>query len=148
MRGKKPIWLSAEEEQEILDCIRVAEQTTSGEIRVHLESMCKTVDPLDRAAQIFYRLGMEKTQHRNGILLYLSVDDHKIALIGDSGINRYACNPFWENTCRETTECLRNSGLCKGICLAIRACAVILAQHFPKNDEDTDELPNDISISN
>jgi uncharacterized membrane protein len=73
---------------EIVKNIRNAEQQTSGEVRIFVESRCRYVDPLDRAKEIFFQLGMDKTNQRNGTLLYVAVKDHQAAVFGDEGIHQ------------------------------------------------------------
>ena len=82
----KTQFLSKEEEQLVVQAIQSAEHQTGGEIRVHIESICKG-NVLDRAAWQFKSLKMHKTALRNGVLIYLSTDDRKFAIIGDAGIN-------------------------------------------------------------
>ena len=57
----------------MVDAIRKAEAGTSGEIRVYLERKHKG-DALSRAAKVFHKIGMTKTRHRNGVLIYLALD--------------------------------------------------------------------------
>ena len=82
-------FFTAEQQQEIIRAIRNAEMDTSGEIRLHLEESCGD-DVLDRAADIFRKLEMHKTELRNGVLIYLAVKDRQFAIIGDVGINEKA----------------------------------------------------------
>ena len=74
------------EKEAIVDAIREAEKNTSGEIRVHIENHAKKAT-LDRAAQVFADLKMHKTALRNGVLVYVALEDHKLAILGDAGIN-------------------------------------------------------------
>ena len=60
-------FLSKEQQEAILHAIELAEHQTSGEIRVHIESTCKS-DPYERAQKVFLKLKMNKTAQRNGIL--------------------------------------------------------------------------------
>ena len=73
------------QQQEIVTAIKAAEKNTSGEIRVHIEKNCKE-DVLDHAAFIFDELEMQKTELRNGVLIYLAVEDRKLAILGDAGV--------------------------------------------------------------
>ncbi|MCC6769345.1 MAG: TPM domain-containing protein [Bacteroidia bacterium] len=139
-------WLSTTEEQEILNAIQDAESLCSGEIRVHLEAHCSTEDPLDRAVQVFYKLKMDRTAARNGVLLYLSVEDRKLAIIGDKGIHQYIHDQIWDSIRMKITRCIQESGLSKGICEGIHECAVLLSNHFPYLPGDNNELPNEISV--
>jgi uncharacterized membrane protein len=54
------------EKNSITEAIRAAEQRTSGEVRIYVESRCKFMDPIDRAYELFFDLGMDKTADRNG----------------------------------------------------------------------------------
>ena len=78
--------LRKESKEALVRAIQTAEKNTSGEIRVHLEQVCKG-DPCLRAAYVFSKLGMFRTKDRNGVLIYLALKSHKFAIIGDSGIN-------------------------------------------------------------
>ena len=88
-------FFTAEQQQEIIRAIRIAEMDTSGEIRLHLEESCGD-DVLDRAADIFRKLEMHKTELRNGVLIYLAVKDRQFAIIGDVGINEKVPENFWD----------------------------------------------------
>ena len=67
------IFFSKEEQKAIKDAIAEAETNTSGEIRVHIENSCPD-DVMDRAAYIFAKLEMQKTQLRNGVLFILQFE--------------------------------------------------------------------------
>ena len=74
--------------------IAEAEMMTSGEIRLFIDDHCKSADPLEKAARVFTELIMEQTDLRNGVLIYLSVDDRKFAIIGDKGIHEKVTDDF------------------------------------------------------
>ena len=77
--------------------IAAAELQTSGELRVHIETTCKG-DVMDRASVVFAALKMHKTEARNGVLVYLSTEDRKFAILGDMGINAKVDDGFWQAT--------------------------------------------------
>jgi len=52
-----------------------------------VESRCRYVDPLDRAAEVFANLKMEQTDARNAVLVYVALKDRQLALLGDKGIH-------------------------------------------------------------
>jgi uncharacterized membrane protein len=68
---RKKEFFSFNEKERIIEANRQSEQQTSGEIRVYTESRCRFVDPLDRAAEIFWGLKMDLTKDRNGVLVYV-----------------------------------------------------------------------------
>ena len=74
--------------------IRQAEKDTSGEIRIHFENHCRK-NVLDRAAQVFADLKMHKTALRNGVLIYVALEDKQLAILGDAGINAKVPDHFW-----------------------------------------------------
>ena len=91
-------FFSPEENQRIVSAIREAEQLTSGEIRVYIESRCRFVNPVDRAVELFYGLKMERTEQRNGVILYIAMKDHQLAIFGDEGIHQKSGKGFLEQS--------------------------------------------------
>jgi uncharacterized membrane protein len=83
---RKKQMLDKHAQERIVAAIKEAESKTSGEIRVFMEHHCELVDPMDRAKQIFTSLGMEKTQARNAIIIYVALTDRQYALFGDQVI--------------------------------------------------------------
>lgn len=79
----------------LMAAVAEGESHTSGQIRLHVESRCKE-DVLDHAAFIFEKLEMHRTEERNGVLFYLSLLDHKFAILGDAGINQKVPEGFWD----------------------------------------------------
>ncbi len=125
--------------------IKAAEKNTSGEIRLYVEDRCKE-DVLDHASFLFGELKMHETELRNGVLFYLAMQDHKFAILGDGGINTKVEDDFWEHIKDEMraafVEGKFSEGLEKGISMAGKA----LAQHFPYQKGDVNELSDDIII--
>jgi uncharacterized membrane protein len=138
-------FFTTEQQEKLLAAIREAEKETSGEIRLHIDSVCNE-DVLDRAAWMFKKLGMEKTAARNGVLFYLAFKDHKYAILGDAGINARVPEGFWDCISELLAANFREGkfteGLSEGILLAGRQ----LKQHFPFRKEDVNELTDEISF--
>ena len=132
---------------QIVDAIKEAEKNTSGEVRLHIENECKK-DVLDRATEVFVTLDMHKTVLRNGVLFYLSVKNRKFAILGDAGINAVVPGHFWEEIKTNAIEKFKNNLFTEGLCDGILAAGTQLKAHFPYQDDDINELPDDISISN
>ncbi|RYG41620.1 MAG: TPM domain-containing protein [Chitinophagaceae bacterium] len=135
----------ANESSRIVDAIRQTEQQTSGEIRVFIESRCRFVDPLDRAAEIFWNLKMDHTKHRNAVLIYVAVKDHQFAVFADSGIHEKLGNEFWQKEVALMTRHFRENHYLDAILLVISDTGNALKQHFPYDpNADKNELPDDI----
>src|ERR1051325_10806905 len=94
--SKRKEFFTREEQERIVNAIRQAEQQTSGEIRVYTESHCRFVNPLDRAAEIFWGLKMDLTKDRNGVLVYIAMKDHQFAILADQCIHEKVGQAFWE----------------------------------------------------
>lgn len=142
---KKPPLFNAEEQQAIANAIRSAEERTSGEIRLFVESRCKYVDAIDRAAEIFFGLKMEKTDNRNAVLIYVAMKDHQLAVFGDEGIHQKLGQEYWSNTVRNLISDFNRDDYAKGICQSISSIGEALNYHFPfDRSTDKNELPDDI----
>jgi len=140
-------FFTTEQQLEITAAIREAEDNTSGEIRVHLESSCDG-DPLDRAAYIFSKLKMHKTGLRNGVLFYLAVNNRKFAILGDAGINAKTGEDFWTEIKEVMLGHFREGRFTEGLATGIRMAGDSLKNHFPHQKNDVNELSDDISFGN
>ena len=137
-------FLTKEEEQEIVEAIRMAEKETSGEIRVHIEKTTSKV-PFDRALEVFHELGMDATELKNGVLIYLAVDDHKFVICGDKGINEVVPVDFWDCTKEVMAAQFKTRNFKQGLIDGIVKAGEQLRHHFPYEEGDTNELSNEIS---
>lgn len=138
-------FFTPEEKERILDAIRQAEQRTSGEVRLFIESHCRFVDALDRAKEIFYKLEMEKTAERNASLIYVAVKDRQVAVFGDEGIHQRVGQKYWEEEVNKMLVNFKQQHLADGLVLCISDIGEALHQHFPYDrDTDKNELPDEI----
>ncbi len=138
-------FFSEEEKLQITDAIKSAELNTSGEIRVHVESKCKD-DVLDSAAYWFEKLEMHKTEQRNGVLVYLAIDDRKFAILGDAGINAKVPDNFWDEIKEFMLAKFKNGQFADGLSEAILRAGEQLKMHFPYQTDDVNELSDEISF--
>ncbi|GEL09645.1 TLP18.3, Psb32 and MOLO-1 founding protein of phosphatase [Flavobacterium glycines] len=137
-------FLTQAEEQEIVEAIRIAEKETSGEIRVHIEKTT-SLNPFDRAKEIFHELRMDETELKNGVLIYIAVDDKKFAICGDKGINDIVENDFWDCTKEIMLNHFKSNNFKQGLIDGILRAGEKLKTHFPWTEGDTNELSNEIS---
>jgi uncharacterized membrane protein len=136
--------LSAVHEAEIIQAIQEAEKKTSGEIRVHVESHCEG-HPIERSKVLFFQLGMQKTDLQNGVLVYLAVKDRKFSIIGDKGIDANVPAEFWETIRDEMRPLLAKNEYGAGLALGVRRIGEALANFFPYQQEDVNELSDELS---
>ena len=138
-------FFSKEDNDLIVQSIRDAERQTSGEIRVFIESHCEYVEPLDRAAEIFAKLKMENTKLRNGVLFYVAMKDHQLAIFADKGIHDAAGHEYWKSMVKQKLSVFKNDSVAHGIMATITAIGDTLKTYFPYEHEvDKNELPDQI----
>lgn len=143
--SKRKDFFTREEQDRIVNAIRQAEQQTSGEIRVYTESRCRFVDPLDRAAEIFWGLKMDATQDRNGVLIYVAMKDHQFAVLADQGIHEKVGQAFWNQEVSVMTKHFQNAAPAEAIEAVITDVGQALKTHFPYDRvNDKNELPDDM----
>lgn len=134
-----------EEKQSIIDAVRNAEQRTSGEVRVFVESRCRYVNAIDRAVEIFENLQMQKTELRNATLVYVAVKDRQLAVFGDEGIHQKVGNEYWANEVMKMIHAFNRDNIAEGISRCVLNIGEALATHFPYDKStDKNELPDDI----
>jgi len=131
------------ERQRLRNAVESAEQQTSGEIRVFIDDHCRE-DVLDRAAYIFTKLGMENTRQRNGVLIYLALDDKKFAIIGDAGIHAKVGDTFWNEVREGMAGLFRQGKIIDGLEYAVMEAGTRLREFFPRSSGDINELPDDL----
>lgn len=138
-------FLSAKDEAEIIEAIRVSEEKTSGEIRVHIEaSTNETIE--ERALEVFYHLKMDNTKLQNGVLIYVAVNDRSFCIYGDQGINAVVASDFWDCTKDAILNQFKQGNFKQGLIDGILNAGQELGKHFPwHHHHDTDELSNEIS---
>ena len=138
-------FFSASEKEAILDAIRNAEQQTSGEVRVFIENRCRFVNPLDRAAEIFFNLKMDATGQRNAVLVYLAMKDRQFAIFADEGIYQALGKTYWDMEAAEMVNAFKKESYAAGLITVINDIGQALRQHFPYDRKgDKNELPDDI----
>ncbi|BAV04265.1 TLP18.3, Psb32 and MOLO-1 founding protein of phosphatase [Filimonas lacunae] len=144
--SKKPAqFFTASEQEKIVQAIKTAELQTSGEVRVFIESKCRFVDPIDRAKEMFARLEMEKTELRNGVLVYVAVKSRQLAIYADEAIYQKAGTAFWQEEVLKMLRHFNKENYAEGIASVVLEIGEVLKYHFPYNAAtDVNELPDDI----
>ena len=146
---RHPRWvralLSEDDLEAVARAVAEAERHTSAEIRIHLDHGCEG-DALQQAIKVFERLGMHRTAARNGVLVYISVTDRKLAIIGDKGVHERVGEAYWQELVAAVRERLRQQQSRDGLIHAIAELGRALAHHFPRRPADNNELPNQVSL--
>ena len=138
-------FFSDTQKEAIRKAIETAEGKTSGEIRVHIDRVCKD-DVVKTAEKTFGKLKMNNTVERNGVLFYLAVDSKVFAIYGDKGIHEKVPEGFWNSTSAEMEKHFRNGNFTEGLVAGIEKAGEQMANYFPFQQGDKNELTNDISF--
>ena len=137
-------FLSNEDENDIIEAIRLAEKKTTGEIRIHIEKKC-TIDAYQRAKTVFHFLKMDNTKQQNGILFYLAIENKTFAIYGDKGINTLVDSDFWDTIKNSIEQHFKLGNFKLGLIDGITIAGNELSKHFPWHFGDKNELDNAIS---
>ena len=137
-------FISTPDQGRVVAAIGEAEKMTSGEIRVHLTPQCGD-DVMYEAIEAFDRLGMYKTRHRNGVLIFVAFESRKFAILGDSGINEVVSPNYWDEEKEILLEYFKQGDPATGLCAVIARVGAKLKAYFPIEDDDVNELSNEIS---
>jgi hypothetical protein len=142
---KKPL-LTSEAQEQVVACIKEAENKTTGELRVFVETNCSYMDAIDRAWELFHKLGMSATERRNAVLVYLAIDDRQYAIVGDKEIYEKAGGPlFWEKAAERLRGHLKQGEIGLGLANCVQELGNAMATHFPYDPTITkNELPDEI----
>jgi uncharacterized membrane protein len=142
---KQKDFLAALDRERIVEAIGTAERMTSGEIRVHIQPRTHG-DIRHVAERTFERLGMTKTNERNGVLLFIACEDQRFVILGDSGIDARVPAGFWDDIAAKLHDRFQRRELTEGIVEAIHSAGRELAAYFPRAHDDTNELANEINV--
>jgi uncharacterized membrane protein len=132
------------EDNQIVAAIREAERKTSAEIRVFI-SHKPIEEPVTAAQAAFVTLGMNKTAGRNGVLIFVAPLTHKFAVIGDENAHAKCGDAFWRELADLMAGAFRKSEFTAGIIHGVTKAGALLAQHFPRQPDDRNELPDEIA---
>jgi uncharacterized membrane protein len=151
MSQKHPRWtrklFSDADLDAIAAAVHEAERDTSGEIRVHLERRVPHgAEALARARHIFKHLKMDATAERNGVLVYLAVEDRKLAIMGDEGVHARVGEAYWPRVRDAMVERLRAGAPREAVVHAVMDIGLILKKFFPGRPDGRNELSDEVSL--
>ena len=96
------------------------------------------------AVRQFLAHGLQNTEHRTGVLIFVSIAERYAEVLADAGIDRKVSQQVWDDAVRALTREVKDDRLADGFVAAIGLCADVLAEHFPPGAINRDELPNAI----
>ena len=139
-------YLSNTEMASLVEAIKQAENQSTGEIRVHIDST--SVDNNAKVAfDVFKKLGMDQTKERNAVLFHVNFEQHYLTIIGDAGIHQKVHQNFWDQLHDQITAEFAKGNYHDGLRNAILKTGFELKKHFPVSGENHNELSNEITFS-
>lgn len=101
----------------------------------------------ERALVAFYQQGLYRTRLESGVLIFISLLERKVWIVGDRGINEKIPPGYWKSLAERLALGLKEGRGAAALCEVIAACGKELEQHFPRRDDDRNELSDEIIIS-
>ena len=95
-----------------------------------------------RALSLFRAGAEQRTVAATGVLLYLSLDEHRAELIADAGIHAKVDESVWGEAMTALVTAVKDGRPGDGMADAVTAIGVVLAEHFPRSEGDVNELPD------
>jgi uncharacterized membrane protein len=140
-----------EERRTIVDVIGTIEKKTQGEIRISIRRRRnwkeRKLSYHQTAMNEFYRLGMDKTKAKTGVLVFRVLSDRQFEIVADEGIHTRVKKEFWTELAGELSLKFNQNKFLDGILSLLNRIGTVLEKEFPIQDGDTNELSNDIVIS-
>jgi putative membrane protein len=96
----------------------------------------------EQAVIAFVEHGLHHTRDKSGILILLSLFEHRVYVLADRGINDVVPLDTWDGIVDTITTGIHRGETCDALCAAIESCGQLLENHFPVKEDDSDELPN------
>ena len=134
------------DENRLLRAIQEAESRCSGEIRVHVEPRLRGRAIREVAERTFERLGMTRTELRNGVLVFIAAEEQQFSVIGDLGIHEHVDDQFWSDVVSGMSKEFREGRFTEGVVGAVERTGSRLAEFFPRAGDDMNELTDAISV--
>ncbi len=130
----------------LVEAIKLAEEYSSGEIRVHIDGSTKE-NHAKVAFEIFKNLGMDKTKDRNAVLFHVDFQHKYLTIIGDKGIHEKVQQKFWDDLHDKVTTSFSEEKYFEGLYDAILITGLELKKFFPHNGDNPNELSDEITFS-
>jgi len=115
-------------------------------LRPFLESSKVDEEVHQRALQAFFSRELHATKDRTGILIMVSLFEHRVEILADTGINAKVAKDTWQEIMADMIGRIKSEDLTEGFCIAVRECGDILAKDFPGTHDNPDEISNKLII--
>ncbi len=131
--------LSEADQRAVETAVAEAERSTTGEIKVVVLRWCWV--PLHvKAVEVFHRLGLDRTSKHNCVLILLVSTNREFIVYGDRGITACVGSAYWFDIRDLMVGHFRAGRIAEGLCAGVRLIGQRLAEHFPANPSDVNEV--------
>ena len=143
-------YLSKSDLDDIQKVISEVEKKTSGELRVCIKLKRgfheKKYSTKDVALREFYKLGMDNTRDKTGVLIFILFNERKFEIIAAEGINEKISEDIWSGLSKKLVTAFSDEQYKKGMIDCINEIGDILVKEFPVKKNDVNELSDEIVI--
>ncbi|MBI5404343.1 MAG: TPM domain-containing protein [Ignavibacteriae bacterium] len=143
-------FLSGQDLDEIKNEIGKIEESTSGEIRLCFKLKRgfheRKLSSRDSAMKEFYKLGMDRTEDKTGVLIYILFGERKFEIVADEGINSKIRQETWDVIISHLTSEFSQGNFKTGLMKCLGEIKNVLIAEFPAKFKNENELSNDIVI--
>ena len=139
-------FLTDEQMASLVEAIQSAEDHSTGEIRVHIDSNSEG-NNAEIAFEVFKTLCKDKTVERNAVLFHVNFEQHYLTIIGDAGIHAKVHQNFWDRLHDKITQEFVKGNYFEGLKNAVLETGLELKKHFPITGKNPNELSNEITFS-
>lgn len=98
----------------------------------------------ERAVRAFFEKRLYKTRDETGILIFISLLERKVWILGDRGVNNKLPHSAWQGLVKDLTRGIRESKACEALCNVIFLIGIELQRHFPRRSDDVNELGDEL----
>jgi len=143
-------FLNDDELLRISNKVKEEEKKTAGEICVSIKekrSLFEKKKNLQQLAeQEFFKLAIDKTRDKTGILIFFLLEAREFQILADSGIHKKVPEKTWDNIKDEMQLHFLDGKFSEGIIHGIEKIGKILSEHFPVKPDDTNEISNRVNL--
>ncbi len=131
--------------------IKEFEELTAGEISVSIKEKRKfsqrNKSIKEIAEEEFFRLGIDKTRDKTGILIFLMLTDRQFHIVADKGIHEKVSDSTWDEIKNKIQDFFIKGKFADGLIWGVEEVGKILAKHFPIKPDHTNEISNRVVLS-
>lgn len=139
-------FLSDQQMASLVEAIQTAEDHSTGEIRIHIDSNTEG-NNAEIAFEVFRRLCKDQTVEKNAVLFHVNFEQKYLTIIGDEGIHAKVNQTFWDQMHDQITTQFSKGNFHDGLKNAVLETGVELKKYFPIKGVNPNELSNEITFS-